>query len=212
MTDSFVDANGERVIAFTGRIRNLARIAELTASIIEMAESDAWRDYRTAIGREQWLDAEFDYFLIACQMQRDDIARVLAWNSDSSKLAPLMDREAGEGRRRTLEAASEAWGSPGGETLLARARRLGWLGESGRLSASPIPRRARTRASSGVSADELARRRRAARLRADRRREIDALADSVASKFEGILELRYFLDRLASTSRARGGLQTTASR
>src|SRR5216683_6601299 len=116
MSEKLVDANGERVITFSGRIRNLARIAELTESIIEMAESRAWRDYRTAVGHEQWLDAEFDYFLIACEMQRDDIARVLAWNGESSKLAPLMDREAAPERRRHLDAASARWASHGGET------------------------------------------------------------------------------------------------
>jgi len=198
MSVELVDENGERVIAFTGRIRNLTRIAELTASIIDMAESGAWRNYRTAVGHEQWLCAEFDYFLIACQLERDDIARVLAWNADSAKLAPLMDREAASERRRDLDAASASWGSPGGETLLIRAKRLGWLNDGGRLAASPIPRRARTRAITGVTVDELARHRRAERIPEARRREIDTLADSISSELADDQERRYFLDRLAS--------------
>ena len=51
MTDDLVDANGREVIAFTGRVQNLQRVAELTQSIIVMAESGVWRDYKTAVGR-----------------------------------------------------------------------------------------------------------------------------------------------------------------
>ena len=36
MTDDLVDANGREVIAFTGKVQNLQRVAELTQSIIEM--------------------------------------------------------------------------------------------------------------------------------------------------------------------------------
>lgn len=198
MSENLTDANGDQVIAFTGRIRNLARIAELTNSILEMAESGAWRDYRTAVGHERWLDAEFDYFLIACQMQRDDVARVLAWNADSAKLAPLMDRDATPQHRRLLETAAANWTSSGGEALLGRAKRLGWLNDSGRLAASPVPRRARVRAATGLTVDERARRVRAERIPADRRRELNSLAGSIEAQLVDDHERRYLLDRLAA--------------
>lgn len=196
MPEKLTDANGDQVIAFTGRIRNLARIAELTNSILEMAESGAWRDYRTAVGHERWLDAEFDYFLIACQMQRDDVARVLAWNADSAKLAPLMDRDAPPDHRRPLETAAASWTTPGGEALVGRAKRLGWLTDNGRFAESPVPRRARTRAATGLTMDERARLARANRIPAVRRRELDAMAESIAEQLVDDLERRYLLDRL----------------
>src|SRR5207248_1425526 len=156
VTDDLVDANGREVIAFTGKVQNLQRVAELTQSIIEMAESDAWRDYSTAVGHQRWLDAEYDYFLISCQLERDDVARVLAWNADSAKLAPLMDREAPTDRRRPLEKAASDWKGAGSEALLGRAQRLGWLTKGGQLAASPVPRRARVLATTGMTMEEHA--------------------------------------------------------
>ncbi len=112
MNDDLLDANGKAVATFSGRVRNLARVAELTHSIIDMAESGAWRDYTTAVGRQRWLDAEYDYFLISCQLEREDVARVLAWNAESAKLAPLMDRDAPPEQRRSLDEAASVWTGP----------------------------------------------------------------------------------------------------
>lgn len=197
MDAKVTDQNGERVIEFIGRAKNLSRVAELTHSIIEIAESGAWRDYRTAVGREQWLEAEFDYFLIACQLQRDDVARVLAWNRESATLAPLMEREAPPTKRRPFEEAALRWTSPGAEPLLARAKRLGWLNEAGRMAASPVPKRARTLATTGMTAEDHARKARAERIRPDRRGALDALAEALTQQLEDDLERRYVIDQLA---------------
>ena len=196
MTREMVDAHGQEVIAFTGKVQNLQRVAELTQSIIEMAESEAWRDYTTAVGRQRWLDAEYDYFLISCQLERDDVARVLAWNSESAKLAPLMDREAPSDRRRPFEEAAAEWRGAGTEPMLERAKRLGWINSTGRLAASPIPRRARTVASTGMTMEERARRARAEQIQVDRRRLLDGIAADVTRSVRDARERRYVVDRI----------------
>lgn len=196
MTDDLVDANGREVISFTGKVQNLQRVAELTQSIIEMAESGAWRDYTTAVGHQSWLDAEYDYFLISCALERDDVARVLAWNADSAKLAPLMDREAPANQRRPLEKAAADWVSTGTEPLLGRAQRLGWLNKGGQLAASPVPRRARVLATTGMTMEEHARRARAERIPADRRRVLDGIAADLAEAVSDAAERRYVIDRV----------------
>lgn len=196
MSDELIDANGREVIAFTGEVQNLQRVAELTHSIIEMAESGAWRDYTTAVGHQRWLDAEYDYFLISCQLERDDVARVLAWNAESAKLAPLMDREAPAEKRRPIETAAAEWSSAGAEPLLRRAERLGWIRSGGQMAASPVPRRARTVAATGMTTEELARRSRAERIPADRRRELDRLAAGVVEAVTDPSERRYVIDRI----------------
>jgi hypothetical protein len=196
VTDDLVDANGREVISFTGKVQNLQRVAELTQSIIEMAESGAWRDYTTAIGHQRWLDAEYDYFLISCQLERDDVARVLAWNAESSKLAPLMDREAPAEQRRPLERAAADWVAAGTEPLFGRAQRLGWVNKGGQLAASPVPRRARVLATTGMTMEEHARRARAERIPADRRRVLDGIAADLAEAVPDAAERRYVIDRV----------------
>lgn len=191
-----VDANGHEVIAFTGKVQNLQRVAELTHSIIEMAESGAWQDYRTAVGHQRWLDAEYDYFLISCQLERDDVARVLAWNAESAKLAPLMDREAPLEQRRPLEEAASGWSGAGTEPLLKRAQRLGWINSAGRLAASPVPRRARMVAATGMTMEERARRTRAEQISNDRRRVLDGVAEDVRRSVRDDRERRYVIDRI----------------
>ncbi len=208
MSNEFLDDNGRAVDAFAGRVRNLARVAELTHSVIEMAESGAWRKYRTALGEQEWLEAEYDYFLIACQLRRDDVARVLAWNSESAKLAPLMDRDAESSKRRPLEDASAAWRSPGFGTLADRAKEQGWLGPTGRLNASPVPRRARALAADGVSQEERAKRARAERIAGGRRNEIDKLVADLEGRLGDDVEYRYLIDRLLEHLATRRGVRT----
>lgn len=135
-----VDTNGRKVSTFTSRVKNLARVAELTDAVIDIALSGAWRDYRFATGRETWRAAEFDYFLIANGVRRDDVNRVLAYNQQAKLLAPLMDPEAGPRKRRPLEKAAEEW-TRLNINLVKRAEELGWL-NNGR-PASPLPERAR---------------------------------------------------------------------
>lgn len=189
-----VDSNGQRVLTFTGKIRNLGRIAELTDAIIDIAVSGAWRDYHTAIGHEAWRDAELDYFLIACGMRYDDVSRVLAYNKEAKALAPMMDKAA-VSDRRPLEEAAKSWPSPTGETLLDRARNLGWVRDNG-VVASPIPQRAAAVARHGVTFEEHARQERAKRIPAERRRELDAIAATVCGQVTDVQERRYLVERL----------------
>jgi hypothetical protein len=196
MTDDLVDSNGREVLAFTGKVQNLQRVAELTHSIIEMAESGAWRDYKTAVGHQRWLDAEYDYFLISCQLERDDVARVLAWNAESAKLAPLMDREAPPEQRRPLDKAAADWAGAGTEPLLGRAQRLGWVGRGGQLAASPVPKRALVRAATGMTMEEHARQARAERIAVERRRVLDGIAADLVEAVPDEKERRYVVDRV----------------
>ncbi len=196
MADGTVDANGQEVISFAGKVQNLQRVAELTQSIIEMAKSGAWRDYTTAVGHQRWRDAEYDYFLISCQLARDDVSRVLAWNAESAKLAPLMDRDAPPDRRRQLEEAAAEWRGAGTEPLLGRAQRLGWINSAGRLAASPIPRRARIVAATGMTQEERARQVRAEQIPTERRRVLDGIADDLAKAVPETRERRYVIDRI----------------
>jgi hypothetical protein len=190
----FTDPAGDRVLAFTSKIRNLGRVAELTDAVIDIATSGVWRDYHVATGHETWREAELDYFLIACEMHYADVARVLSWNAQAKELAPLMDKGANSDRRRSLDEV--AWQSPAGESLADRARRLGWVGETGVIH-SPIPQRARAIAKHGVTLDEHAREGRKQRIPAARRRELDRLAKSVLSEVADANERRYLVDRLA---------------
>ena len=161
---SMVDPNGRRVLTFTSHIQNLGRVAELTDAVIDIATSGAWRDYHMATGHEAWRDAELDNFLIACGMHYEDDSRVLAYNARAKALAPMMDKAAENDRRRPLAEAATAWHSPTGESLLDRAKHLGWLRDSGVMRASPIPERARAQAKHGMTLDEHARESRRQRI------------------------------------------------
>jgi len=189
-----IDANGRSVLAFGTKVRNLFRVSELTASIVEMGRSGVWRDYRTGTGHDQWREAEFDYFLIAWDIPFEDAARVLAWNADGVSLAPLMDRSANGERRRPLAEAATSWHAPAAEGLVERARRLGWLTETGR-SKVPVSSRAQVQAKHGMTKDQLARLSRAERIPAPRRRQLDSMAHDLTQKLEDD-ERRYLVDRL----------------
>lgn len=188
------DQAGDRVLAFTSKIRNLGRVAELTDAVIDIASSGVWRDYHVATGHETWREAELDFFLIACDMHYADVARVLSWNAQAKELAPLMDKSANSGRRRSLDEV--AWQSPAGESLADRAKRLGWLGGTGVIH-SPIPQRARAIAKHGVTLDEHARESRKERIPAARRRELDGLVKRVLGEVADAHERRYLVDLLA---------------
>lgn len=197
MSSPFLDESGEKVVRFIGEARNLSRIGELTDEVVAIAESGAWRSYRTAVGRERWRECELDYFLIACDLSHEDVSRVLAYTRKGGDLAAMMDRDANSDRRRTLEQASKAWRAPTPETLIERAQRLGWTrGETTVLRAPPLSPRVRARQAHGDSLEENARKERAKRLPAKRRRELDALARRTQADLAGPDELRYFFDRL----------------
>src|SRR5262245_40424797 len=126
MAEGFLDDAGELVVRFIGEARNLSRLGELTDEVVGIAESGAWRSYRTALGTQEWLECELDYFLISCDLSHEDVSRVLAYTRKGGDLATMMDHEANSNRRRTLEQASAAWHAPTPETLVERAQRLGW--------------------------------------------------------------------------------------
>lgn len=205
-----IDTNGRRVISFASQIRNLGRVAELTDAVIDIATSGAWRDYHMATGHEAWRDAELDYFLIACGMHYEDVSRVLAYNKGAKALAPMMDKQAEPGRRRSLEEAASGWHSPTGQSLAARAEDLGWTLKGGALRASPIPERARAQAKHGTTFEEHARRQRVERIPAERRADLDALAVSTLNQLGGEQERRYFIEQLSRDQVGRPALGNPA--
>jgi len=195
---ALVDANARKVSAFTSKIQNLTRVAELTDAVIDIAESGAWRDYTFATGRETWREAELDYFLIAEGMRFEDAARVLAWNKRAKELTPMMDRNAGPDKRRPFEQAAKEWHRLNLD-LMARAKDLGWpMNKAGTdLTTTPIPPRARTQAREGMSRDRVDARSRSARIPVARRRELDKLIEQLRTDLDTD-ERRYVTERLRS--------------
>lgn len=194
----FIDEAGDQVLRFVSAARNLSRLGELTDEVVSIAESGSWRRYRTAVGIDEWRECEFDYFLIACDLGYDDISRIVAYTGEGGSLAPLMDRDADPGRRRTFEEASEAWHAPAPETLVKRAQRLGWTkgDTSATLRAAPLPRRVRARQAHGMSMDEHARRTREQRIAGQRRRQLDELVNRLRSELTSDAERLYVIDQL----------------
>lgn len=199
----FLDVAGERVVRFMSEARNLTRIGELTDEVVAIAESGAWRRYKTALGVDEWRERELDYFLIASEIGWDDSARVIAYTRKSNELVGMMDPNAPTKARRTLEEASAAWHAPGPETLLERAVRLGWAKPDGSTRRPPVsPRSLAKYARGGQEPEEHARTQRALHITAKRRRELDALAKRVRVELADDLERRYLLDRLRATDGA----------
>jgi hypothetical protein len=196
--NGMVDESGDIVLKFVSAARNLSRLGELTEEVTAIAKSGAWRSYRTAVGQDEWLACELDYFLIACDLQYDDISRVLSYTREGAVIAQMMDRDAKNELRRSLEEAAAAWHAPVPETLVERARRLGWTRNANTsvLRAAPVPQRARIRQASGSTKDEQSRRNRAQRLNADRRRQLDETVSELRAAFKDETERLYVIDRL----------------
>lgn len=201
--NTFVDEAGDQVLRFVSAARNLSRLGELTDEVVTIAQSGAWRRYRTAMGEDEWRECELDYFLIACDLGHDDISRIVAYTREGATLAPLMDHNANGDKRRTLEEAAAAWHSPGQETLISRAQRLGWTrNEASRLlRAAPLPPRVRARQAHGMSMDEHAQQTRAHRLSPERRCELDELIGRVRAQLGDDLERLYVVDQLRQSER-----------
>ena len=197
-SNAFVDESGDIVLKFVSAARNLSRLGELTEEVVSIAKSGMWRRYRTAVGQDEWLECELDYFLIACDLQYDDVARVLSYTREGAAIAQMMDRDAENPQRRSLEDAAASWHSPIPETLLERAQRLGWTrsARTASLRAAPVPPRARARQSLGMSKDEHARRGRAQRLSASRRQELDLAIGELREALTDETERLYVIDRL----------------
>jgi hypothetical protein len=139
----FIDEAGNEVLRFISATRNLSRIGELADEVVRIAKSKSWRHYRDAVGEYDWREAEFDYFLMSCDLRHEDIGRVVLHTQDWSTLAQIMDPNADVSRRRPLEEAAASWRSASQETLIQRAQRLGWTKapDSPKLRAAPLPPR-----------------------------------------------------------------------
>jgi hypothetical protein len=203
----FVDEAGDQVLRFVSAARNLSRLGELTDEVVAIAQSGAWRRYRTAVGVDEWRECELDYFLIACDLRHEDISRLAAYTREGAALAPLMDRNANSDRRRTLEAAAATWHAPGQESLITRAQRLGWTrSEASRsLRAAPLPPRVRARQAHGMTMDEHAQQTRATRLSLVRRQELDELVGRLRAELSGEIERLYVIDQLRQPEREPRG-------
>jgi hypothetical protein len=195
---ALVDESGDVVLKFVSAARNLSRLGELTDEIVSIAKSGAWRKYRTAVGEDEWRECELDYFLIACDLEYDDVSRVLAYTREGVALAQMMDRDADSVQRRSLEDAAAGWHAPIPETLIHRAQRLGWTrnGKTASLRAAPVPPRARARQALGITKDEHARRTRAQRLAPSRKRELDKVVSELHAMVKDETERLYIIDRL----------------
>jgi hypothetical protein len=194
----FVDESGDIVLKFVSAARNLSRLGELTDEVLSIAKSGVWRKYRTAVGEDEWLQCELDYFLIACDLSYDDVSRVLSYTREGVAIVQMMDRDVDNAQRRSLEDAAASWHSPAPETLLERAQRLGWTRntKTTSLRAAPVPPRARARQSLGMSKDEHARKTRAQRLSSSRRQELDRTVAELRGALKDETERLYVIDRL----------------
>jgi len=205
----FVDDAGDEVLRFVSAARNLSRLGELTDEVVAIARSGRWQRYRTAVGKDEWRECEFDYFLIACDLRHDDISRILAYTREGAALAPLMDRSAEETKRRSFEDAAASWHSPAQETLIERAQRLGWTRAetSQALRAAPLPKRIRAKQTHGMTMDQHAAHSRSQRLSLERRKMLDLLVDHVRTEIANDTERLYVLDQLRKSDGRPGHSQ-----
>jgi hypothetical protein len=206
-----IDEHGKAVIEFTGNLKNASRAAVYADTIVDIFNSDHWRDYSTAAGHDRWLECEFDYFLIANGARYSDVQLILSWSKvKTADVARAMDKDANSRRRRPLDQASAEWdsGQRLGTSLTRLAEANGWVGKSGRLLRPPVSERAVAQAKHGVTMDEHARQQREQRLPASRRRELDKLAGDVLAQLVNDDDRRYLVDRLR---KPRGRPATSAA-
>jgi hypothetical protein len=201
ISNELIDDNGQKVAKFTSRVQNLSRVAELNDAVIDIALSGAWRDYKFATGREQWREAEFDYFLIANDLRYEDAQNILRYNKHSYEVHPLMDHTAGPEQRRSFAEAAASWNRLN-LNLVERAKELGWITDTGKLRKPPVGDRSRTKAQHGVSKDQLAAKNREERLTAKRRKELDKLAKQLRLELT-VDERKYLAERLKNDSAGR---------
>jgi hypothetical protein len=189
--------NWRTVSQFMSDLRNVSRLGAYVDTVVDVYESGAWREYTDATGRsDQWREAEFDYFLIACGAQYGEVQRLLTWDrARAVELASAMESE-DPACRRPLPEASAQWSSPTGTSLVELADRQGWTRGNGQLRVAPAPQRARARARTGLTMDEHARQTRARRLEPKRRAALDKLGDTMLAEVVDELEVRYLVDRL----------------
>lgn len=201
--NGFVDDAGRKVIDFAASCRTLGKVGELADNIRQMAESGAWRRYRTAVGEEAWLECEFDYFLISCDLEYDDVYRTIKWDRLGEKARAMMDHDAPPDKRRPLDQAAATYRAAGPETLLERAARLNWVSKTGKPRL-PFSSRLRKEASIGKTLEKQALERRKQRLTQRQRHDLDQITRELAARLDAD-EIRYLIDGLATrVKRPRG--------
>jgi len=202
--EPFVDAAGRQVIDFAAACRTLGKVGELADNIMRMAESGAWRHYRTAVGDTAWRECELDYFLISCDLEYDDVYRAIKWNKLGDATRAMMDQDAPPDRRRPLEEAAAAYRATGPETLLERAERLRWI-KNGKPRLPLSDRQRAKQASGGKTLEQQAQERRQQRIAAPRRRELDRVAEDALAALADDDERRYLLDTMAKLLNRKAG-------
>jgi len=208
MATPLLDNNGAKVVHFAADVRTLGKIGELADKIIEMAESGAWRRYRTAVGSDKWLECEFDYFLISCDLEYDDVYRAIKWEKLGEQVRAMMDHDADPAERRPLEQAAAKWHSPTAEMLVERAARLGWIKTDGSARSPLSERQRRKQAAGGKTNEQQARDQRRKRVTAKRRRELDRLATDTLAGLADDDERRYLLDAITTRLARKPGRPT----
>jgi hypothetical protein len=194
------DSNSERVRGFAEKMFEARSIGRIADAILDIATSDAWRDYDIDGHHSHWLAAEFDYFLITCGVKYDDMVAVFKGYKSAALLVPLLDPRDVEHHRK-LQVASEAWGVlppseqfPAGRTLVSLAKELGWVTERGRYRKPPVGRRSRARAAGG-SREARAREARRQRIGEERCAELVEWVATLAQELSPD-ECRFVADEL----------------
>jgi hypothetical protein len=100
-----LDLNGRQVHAFASEMANVgyAKMADL---LVAMLESEAWRSFHDGLGRYEFLEGEFDYFLTQQGVRREDVMNGVRDIEIKARFEAHMDeRKTGEDgyRRRILE-------------------------------------------------------------------------------------------------------------
>src|SRR5262245_29243075 len=101
------ETNWQAVSEFVSELKNASRLATLVDAVVDMYESGRWRRYQDATGAiDEWNECEYDYFLIACGAEYQDVQRLLTWDrARAVELAAAMESE-DQTRRRALEDAA----------------------------------------------------------------------------------------------------------
>lgn len=197
------DQAWQHVHLFQLRVDNLGRVGDLRSQMHEMAKSNDWRDYTSALGRQRWRAAEFDYFLIDCGVTHQDARRAIEWSRTGTELAALMDPAAEPDQRRPITEAAKDWRGNGiGNDFLGEARRLGWLTDDD-ATKPVVSTRALEQARTGVTYEVRARANRTERLSPTRRQELNSLADVLLTELASSDEQRYIIDRLRAATRGQ---------
>lgn len=197
------EGSWDTISKFVSDMRNASRLAAYVDSVVDVYESKEWRKYSDATGLEyEWRASEFDYFLISCGAEYQDVQRLLTWDrAKSVELARAMESDK-PAARRPVSTIDKTWRSPSGKTLTDLATQQGWARPTGEFRAAPVPKRALAVARHGATNEELAKRNREQTIPANRKKELSALVDELVANCEDSTEARFALDSLQAQVRA----------